>query len=978
MAALGFASLGGEKLPSSFQFGGVTTFKDIQQVASSAYYAYKAGTSGDGLSSVLNIISAALPLAGLSEYDYLSKAAFSVQSGVQLAKEGDWLAATSNFLAGAFSLGSGLNGKQGSFGIDLSKYTQLLNIISKVELATKLISGIQGITKDGSLEGWLTGIQKVSESVTGYVYEQKTIDKLTDFKKQLLLQKLLQEPNLNDDKIKALIAKHGEGNVLIDKDRNIHTIVEFEITKNNKGGLIIQGEFDPKKPTKLLLSGWLGNLNPQDMFNLEKVLKSVYPNENIIIGDWSEVSQDVNYFAAASGTKIAGEAMAVKLKELGVKFEQLDIIGYSLGAHAAANIGEYAKKKNYGTVNSIVGLDPARPSFENHPSNEGRLDKLDAKKVVIVHSDYDNIIFSLGYRKDAGTTDIRLTKTMLNLYPGTEHHDSISFLMDALGKGSKIDGSSLNQFFTQKNKELQGSSLNQFFTQKNSDILSYVKINSQGTDNQLQQFMKSSGTSFGASENNVQQLTPIDPLVIDLDGNGVKVNDVKNSSVFFDMDNDGYAENTAWVSPFDGILVTDVNHDGTINNITEIFSEYYSNNSIKSGLQALASFDSNKNGIISATDSRFNEILVWQDLNQNGVSEPEELTTLSQQGITSINLNGIASENFQNGNIVRTHSSFNRNDGTSGEIADVAFLVTPAGFKVTQTNESTKIIAENSNASSWIIFNNTANNTLNLTQEGVQVALGNIGNDKLYTTGNQNVFLSGAEGNDTLTGGSGNDWLLGNEGADSLNGGAGIDTLVGGTENDTYIVDSTTDTITELTNEGTDTIQSSVTFSLVNVANVENLTLTGNADINGTGNGFNNVIKGNSGKNTLNGGAGKDTLTGGLGRDTFVYQNLTDSVLSNFDVITDFNATTGNDLFRVATARTGFVNVGAVNTLDTAGIGAKLTGTVFGSNFAAQFSFGQRTFVAINNAIAGFNPDADSIIEVTGLTGILTTANFTI
>jgi Ca2+-binding RTX toxin-like protein len=173
-----------------------------------------------------------------------------------------------------------------------------------------------------------------------------------------------------------------------------------------------------------------------------------------------------------------------------------------------------------------------------------------------------------------------------------------------------------------------------------------------------------------------------------------------------------------------------------------------------------------------------------------------------------------------------------------------------------------------------------------------------------------------------------------------------------------------------------DTLTANMTITLS--AQVENLTLTGNADINGTGNGFNNVIKGNSGKNTLNGGAGKDTLTGGLGSDKFVYQNLTDSLLNNFDVITDFNAITGNDLFRVTTAPTGFVNVGTVNTLDSAGIGAKLTGSVFGANFAAQFSFGQRTFVAINNAILGFNPDTDSIIEVTGLTGILTTANFTI
>jgi Ca2+-binding RTX toxin-like protein len=202
--------------------------------------------------------------------------------------------------------------------------------------------------------------------------------------------------------------------------------------------------------------------------------------------------------------------------------------------------------------------------------------------------------------------------------------------------------------------------------------------------------------------------------------------------------------------------------------------------------------------------------------------------------------------------------------------------------------------------------------------------------------------------------------------------------MIGGLGNDTYIVDSAGDIVTETSTVATevDTVQSSVSYVLG--ANLENLILTGSAVINGTGNSLNNAITGNAANNILNGGAGKDIMIGGLGRDTFVYQNLTDSVLSNFDVITDFNATTGNDLFRVATTPTGFVNVGAVNTLDPAGIGAKLTGAVFGSNFAAQFSFGQRTFVAINNAIAGFNPDADSIIEVTGLTGILTTANFTI
>ncbi|MFM7369004.1 MAG: M10 family metallopeptidase C-terminal domain-containing protein, partial [Sphaerospermopsis kisseleviana] len=99
---------------------------------------------------------------------------------------------------------------------------------------------------------------------------------------------------------------------------------------------------------------------------------------------------------------------------------------------------------------------------------------------------------------------------------------------------------------------------------------------------------------------------------------------------------------------------------------------------------------------------------------------------------------------------------------------------------------------------------------------------------------------------------------------------------------------------------------SSVTYTLG--SNVENLTLTGTKAINGTGNTLNNVITGNTGNNNLNGGGGndtlvggvgKDTLTGGVGTDRFSYTTLTHSLLSSFDVITDFNATTGNDLFLV-------------------------------------------------------------------------------
>jgi Ca2+-binding RTX toxin-like protein len=203
------------------------------------------------------------------------------------------------------------------------------------------------------------------------------------------------------------------------------------------------------------------------------------------------------------------------------------------------------------------------------------------------------------------------------------------------------------------------------------------------------------------------------------------------------------------------------------------------------------------------------------------------------------------------------------------------------------------------------------------------------------------------------------------------------------------VVDSTTDIILEGAGAGTDTVQSSVTFSLQVFPNIENLTLTGSTAINGTGNSANNTITGNTASNIINGGngndiltgaGGKDTLTGGAGIDRFGYKTLADSVLgaanNSFDVITDFNANAGNDLFLVTTARAGFNNVGTVATLDAAGIGAKLTTSTFATNFAAQFTFGSRTFVAINDTVAGFSATTDAVVEVTGLTGTLGLTNF--
>ena len=140
-------------------------------------------------------------------------------------------------------------------------------------------------------------------------------------------------------------------------------------------------------------------------------------------------------------------------------------------------------------------------------------------------------------------------------------------------------------------------------------------------------------------------------------------------------------------------------------------------------------------------------------------------------------------------------------------------------------------------------------------------------------------------GTDTLNGienvggGSGPDRITGNADDNVLDGGAGADTLAARAGDDTYLVDHLGDTVTENAGEGSDTVRSSVSFTLG--AHLENLALTGSAASNGSGNAQANVLTGNSGNNVLNGGAGADTMIGGAGNDTYLVDNLGDTVTEN-------------------------------------------------------------------------------------------------
>jgi Ca2+-binding RTX toxin-like protein len=142
-----------------------------------------------------------------------------------------------------------------------------------------------------------------------------------------------------------------------------------------------------------------------------------------------------------------------------------------------------------------------------------------------------------------------------------------------------------------------------------------------------------------------------------------------------------------------------------------------------------------------------------------------------------------------------------------------------------------------------------------------------VGAGAFAGTGNAlgNYIFSGAE-NDTLNGAAGDDDLYAGLGNDTLDGGVGADLMRGAYGDDLYIVDNTGDVTTEVQNGGTDTVQSSISWTLSD--NLENLLLTGSSAINGVGNALNNLITGNGAANALDGHDGADTLDGGAGADT--------------------------------------------------------------------------------------------------------------
>ena len=181
------------------------------------------------------------------------------------------------------------------------------------------------------------------------------------------------------------------------------------------------------------------------------------------------------------------------------------------------------------------------------------------------------------------------------------------------------------------------------------------------------------GNFFTLLEIRAAEITLATPIILDLDGDGIETTTQENG-VSFDIDGDGIKEQSAWVGSDDALLVRDIDGDGQIKGANELFGSgtLLQDGTIASdGYAALADLDSNKDGVINAFDTLFNQLQTWRDINSDAMVQEGELSYLKDSNVAELNLLAKDTNQWQNDNLIGKQSQWTDTQGNNHQMADV-------------------------------------------------------------------------------------------------------------------------------------------------------------------------------------------------------------------------------------------------------------------------------------------------------------------
>lgn len=468
------------------------------------------------------------------------------------------------------------------------------------------------------------------------------------------------------------------------------------------------------------------------------------------------------------------------------------------------------------------------------------------------------------------------------------------------------------------------------------------------------------------------------PIAIDLNGNGFEFINVNDSNVFFDVNGDGWKRRTAWVAPSDGMLAYDIDGDGKIDKPGEIsFAQY--KNGAQSDLEGLAAFDTNGDGRFTAADDAWARFGVWQDSNQNGITDAGEFKSLDAMGITAIELTSDGQFAVINGQTVHGVGSFEKADGSRLAIADVT-LAYSSETQIPQADGSTISVTPSSPFSpNGELLEGTADNDLILGKNGNNIIKAYAGDDVIFEDGGNDIIDAG-DGNDIVYSGADNDLVMAGSGDDMVYAGLGNDVVFGGDGHDAIFAEGGNDVV--FGGAGNDLISGGWGNDVLSGDDGDDQIYgeSGNDALFGrdgndelAGMDGNDLLDGGLGNDLLDGGAGDDEMTGGAGDDTYIVDSIGDTVIELANEGVDrvksaIDYTLADTLENLTLTGTSALN-GTGNAQDNVLIGNSAANTLVGldGNDRLDGGAGADTLIgSTGDDIYIVDNVGDSVVELTG------------